>query len=222
MTQTAAPGLVAGEGTSPTGRSRAGRTCALAAAVLVSGSVLTQAFQATTDVPKDAFSYPWPPSVSLVASLLWGTAQLGLVGGAFAFSRSGVAGSGRLARTGAAAVTIGTSAIALGHALSIPARGETWDDRGAQLAGAAFAIGTILTLAGFLVTAVTTRRAGRWTGYRAWLPAVGAATTLALLAFQLTPLLPLAVGAYALSFLALGLALDDPRDRERPSGTRRS
>ena len=69
---------------------------------------------------------------------------------------------------------------------------------------------------------MTTRRAGRWTDYRAWLPAVGAATTLALLAFQLTPLLPLAVGAYALSFLALGLALDDPRDRERPSGTRRS
>jgi len=210
MTTQAAAAVVVGEATSPTGRSRAGITCALSAAVLVSGSVMTQAFQATTDIPTDALSYPWPTSVSLVTSLLWGAAQLGLVWGALAFQRSGVAGSGRLARTGALAVTIGTAAIVLGHALSIPARDQTWDDRGAQLAGAAFAIGTVVTLVGFLVTAVTTPRAGRWTGLRAWLPAAGATISLALLVLQLTPLLPLAVGAYALSFLGLGLALDRP------------
>jgi hypothetical protein len=134
-----------------------------------------------------------------------------LVGGPFRAENGGPVARrrrSRLARAGADALVLGTVAIVLGHALSVPARAQTWDDAGAQVAGAAFAIGSVLTVTGFVVTGVTTVQARRWTGLRAWLPAAGAAASAALLALQSTPLLPTAVGLYALSFLALGLALD--------------
>jgi hypothetical protein len=184
-----------------------GRACIAGGSVLAIGGVVTQVVQASTTVSDRAWSYPWSSATLVPISVAWALAQALLIVGLLGLRRSGVAGDTRAARIGLALAIAGTALILGGHLASIAVRDQTVDDTGAQLAGALFGLGTVLTAAGLLLAGRATLRAGRWHRWRRLTPLATGVCTLALLALQFTKALPTAVAVYALSFVLVGLAL---------------
>lgn len=187
---------------------RAGAACALGATVLAVGGFLTQLAATTTDVPKTAWSYPWSSRASVAISVLWGCAQVLLVVGLLALRRSEAAGTGRGARWGLPLALVGTAMIVAGHAGSTLVADQTIEDTAPQVLGAlTFGLGTVLSAVGLLAAGVAVLGAAVWQGWRRWTVLVAGVATLALIPLQLTPALPSAVGAYALTFVGIGAAL---------------
>lgn len=185
----------------------AGRACAGGAALGVVVGVTTQVVQASTDVPKDQWSYPWWSGASisfwLVAALAHALIAVGVIG----LQRSGVAGTTRAARLGLTTALCGTALIVAGHLVSIPIRNQTTHDTWPQVVGAAFGVGTILVAIGLLLAGRTTLRERNWDDWRRFTPLAAGAWALALIPLQLTPVLPSAVAVYGLFFVAIGVAL---------------
>jgi hypothetical protein len=185
----------------------AGRACAIGAMLGVVVGAATQAVQASTDVPKGQWSYPWWSGASvgfwLVAALAHALIALGVIG----LRRSGVAGSTRAARYGLTAALGGAALIVAGHLVSIPIRNQTTDDTWPQIVGGVFGIGTILVAIGLLLAGWTTLRERNWDDWRRFTPLAAGTWSLALIPLQLTPVLPSAVAVYGLCFVAIGVAL---------------
>ena len=185
----------------------AGRACAGGATLGVVVGAATQAVQASTDVPKDQWSYPWWSGASisfwLVAALAHALIAVGVIG----LRRSGVAGTTRAARLGLTAALVGAVLIVAGHLVSIPIRNQTTHDTWPQIVGGVFGSGTILVAIGLLLAGWTTLRERNWDDWRRFTPLAAGAWAVALIPLQLTPALPSAVAVYGLFFVALGVAL---------------
>jgi hypothetical protein len=185
----------------------AGRACAGGATLGVVAAVATQAVQASTDVPKDQWSYPWWSGASisfwLVAALAHALVAVGVIG----LRRSGVAGTTRAARLGLTTALTGATLIVAGHLASIPIRNQTTHDTWPQIVGGVFGIGTVLVAIGLLLAGWTTLRERNWTDWRRFTPLATGAWAVALIPLQLTPVLPSALAVYGLFFLAIGVAL---------------
>lgn len=188
----------------------AGRACVGGATLGVVVAVATQVVQASTDVPKDQWSYPWRGGASigfwLVAALAHALIAVGVIG----LRRSGVAGTTLTARLGLTAALGGATLIVAGHLASIPIRNQTTHDTLPQIVGGVFGIGTILVAIGLLLAGWTTLRERNWDDWRRFTPLAAGAWAVALIPLQLTPALPSAVAVYGLCFLAIGLALGGP------------
>jgi hypothetical protein len=185
----------------------AGRACAIGGTLGVAVAAATQVVQASTDVPKDQWSYPWWSGASisfwLVAALAHALIAVGVIG----LRRSGVAGTTRAARLGLTAALGGATLIVVGHLASIPIRNQTTHDTWPQIIGGVFGIGTILVAIGLLLAGWTTLRERNWEDWRRFTPLAAGAWAVALIPLQLTPLLPSAVAVYGLLFVAIGVAL---------------
>jgi hypothetical protein len=196
---------------------RAGGACVLGATVLAVSGVLTQVSAASTDVSPQAWSYPWSTQASMWISLVWGVAQSLLVAGVLGLRRSGAAGPTRAANVGLLLAMAGTALIVLGHLGSIPTAGQNLDDTGAQLVGAVFALGTVVSAVGLLLAGTAVARTRRWHGWRRFTTLAAGVWTLALLGLQLTAALPSAVAVYALCFAGIGAAVaGSPTPRTPP------
>jgi hypothetical protein len=193
----------------------AGRACVGGAALGVVLAAATQVVQASTDVPKDQWSYPWWSGASITFWLL-ATLAHGLIGvGVIGLRRAGVAGSTRAARLGLTTALAGAVLIVAGHLASIPIRNQTSHETWPQVVGGVFGVGTILIAIGLLVAGRATLRERNWDGWRRFTPLATGAWTAALIPLQLTSIAPSGLGVYALLFVAVGIALSGPATTQR-------
>jgi hypothetical protein len=195
----------------------AGGACLVGAAMMTILAVVTQVVQASTDVPKDQWSYPWSSGPSITFYLFAAGSQGLLVVGVLGLRRSGVAGTTRAASLGLWAALVGTALIAVGHLASIPIRDELVDAGWPRVVSGVFGLGTVLSAVGFLLAGRATIRAGIWRDFRRFTPLSLGVWSAVLIGLQLTPALPTAVAVYGLCFLALGAALAMPGRRALPA-----
>lgn len=184
-----------------------GITCIVGAAMLTMLAVGTQVVQASTDVSKDQWSYPWSSGTSITFDLLGAGSELLLAFGVLGLRRSRVAGTARAASLGLWVALVGTALVVVGHLASIPVRNELVDDGWPQVVSGVFGLGIVLTAVGFLLAGRATIRAGIWRDWRRFTPLAVGAWSAVLIGLQFTPALPTAVAVYGLFFLALGIAL---------------
>jgi hypothetical protein len=185
----------------------AGRACACGATLGVALGLTTQLVQASTDVPKDQWSYPWWSGASISFWLVAALAHALIVVGVIGLRRSGAAGTTRAARLGLAAALGGTGLVVAGHLVSIPIRNQTIHDTWPQVVGGVFGIGTMLVAIGLLLAGRATLRQRNWDDWRRFTPLAAGVWAAALIPLQLTPVLPSALAIYALLFVAIGVAL---------------
>jgi hypothetical protein len=185
-----------------------GVACIVGAAMMTFLAALTQVAQASTDVSKDQWSYPWWSSASsITVYLLAAGSQLLLVVSVLGLRRSGVAGTTRATTLALWAALAGTALIVIGHLASILIRNEMVDDGWPHVVEAVFGFGIVLSAVGFLLAGRATIRAGIWHDWRRFTPLAIGAWSAVLIGLQFTPVLPTAVAVYGLCFLALGIAL---------------
>jgi len=193
-----------------------------AAATVVDALVVQAAVVPGTDVSTKMFSYPFSSGayvvVSLVNALLHALVLVGVLG----FARGGAAGSGRAARAGAGLVLGGLGLLTAAEVASIAVRGDRVADTGATLVIVMFGLATLLSVAGYILLAVASSRAGRWTGWRRRAPLVAAVASVAVLGMSFSPtLLPVGVAVWSLGLLVLCAATyTDPAPAERATAAR--
>jgi hypothetical protein len=104
----------------------------------------------------------------------------------------------------ATTLTWGLTQLLLVAALVVWTRsGGTGPSRGGRIGATLAVVGGALLAAGHALTL----RAGRWTSWRRYAPLAVAVALLAAVPLQFTPVLPVAVALYALTIVALGIAM---------------
>ncbi len=180
------------------------------ALIALAGAALALALQPTTSLSDDFWRYPFSSSGAFVAFSVVSTVLYGLVAtGLVAFGRSGAAGHSRTATMGVASAVAGTVLFLVGQVASIFIRDARVDDTDAQIVIVCFALGSLVSMIGFLLAGRATARAGIWSGWRRFAPL---ATGLWLVILNVLPvavpaLLNAGVGIYGLCLLAVAVAL---------------
>jgi len=175
-----------------------------AAATVVDAVVVQAVVLPGTDVSSKMFSYPFSSgafvAVSLVNALLHALVLVGVVG----FVRGGAPGPGRAARVGGGLALGGLGLLTAAELASIAVRGDRVSDTGATLVIVMFVVAMLLSVAGYVLLAVSSARAGRWTGWPRRAPLVAAVATVAVLGMSFSPtLLPAGVAVWSLGLLVL-------------------
>lgn len=187
-----------------------------AAATTITGAVVQFIVQPATDVSGDRWSYPWTGGAFIAVSLLYILLHLLIAVGLITFGRSGVAGSSRTASRGVTLAVAGTLLLTAGEFASIPIRDALIDDTSASIVGAIFALGTVLSAIGLLLTGKATLSARRWHDWRRYTPLAAGVWTTALVGIAVTSALPAGVAVYGACLLAMAIALQtDPRPATR-------
>jgi hypothetical protein len=174
-----------------------------AAATLVSGVVVEAVIVPASTVPDDRWSYPWSSAAFVPVSLAYTIFHVLVILGLLGFARSGVTGTGRGARLGAALAVAGTAALAASELASIPIRHAHTADTAAWLVGLGFGLGCLLMAIGFLTAGAATLRAGVWQGPSRFAPLAAGVVCCALVGLGPTKLLAAGVAVYGLALLAL-------------------
>jgi hypothetical protein len=189
-------------------RQRAALFMVAGAATAVAGAVLFFGMQPATDLSDEMWRYPWESSSAFVAFSLFSASLHALVAiGIVAFGRSGAAGRSRAASRGVALAVAGTALLLVSELMSILIRDARTDDLSATIVGAAFGVGGILSLIGFLVLGRATLRAGVWHDWRRFTP-LATGVWLCVMAVLARPtVLHGMVGVYGLSLLTIAVAL---------------
>lgn len=185
----------------------AGAATLLCGGIALDGGILTQAYRGASPVADDRLTFPWDGTTAIATSLTWGVSQLLFVAALIVFAKSDAVGTGRSGRVGAWLTVAGGVLIAAGHALTLVFLDARVDDPGGVAVIAAFGVGSLVTLVGFVMAGVATLRAGRWTSWRRHAPLALAVALLAVVPLQFTPLLPLSVVLYAVATVWFGAAL---------------
>ncbi|MET8763774.1 hypothetical protein [Lentzea sp. NPDC004782] len=180
----------------------AGGTATVASAALV--------LAVQPSVPDTMWSYPWSAGTFVLVCLAYAVFHVLVLVGVLGFARSGAAGTGRAARAGGGLAVAGTAVLLAAELASIPFRAEPLSATGPSVVGAVFGLGTLLTAAGFLMTGVTTLRAGVWRGWRRYVPLVTGVWTALLVGLAATAGIAFGVGVYGLCVLMLGVAMRSP------------
>lgn len=175
-----------------------------AAATVVDALVVQAAVVPGTDVSSKMFSYPFSTGPLVVASLVNALLHALVLVGVLGFVRGGAAGSGRAARVGGGLALGGLGVLTAAEFASIAVRGDRVADTGATLVIAMFGLATLLSVAGYILLAVASSRAGRWTGWPRRAPLVAAVASVAALGMSFSPtFLPAGVAVWSLGLLVL-------------------
>lgn len=165
-------------------------------ATLVGGLIVQTVVVPRSTVAAELWTFPWDGGAFLVVSLLYAVFHAMVFAGLWGFRLSGLAGSGRGARTGHTLALSGTALLAIAEILSLFWIGQRTDAAGPAVTAGVFGLGAVLSAAGFVTLGVTTLRAEQWTGWRRRTPLVlGIWATLLLLAVA-TPFGPAAIRIY--------------------------
>ena len=178
-----------------------------AAATAMSGLFIQAVVQPATTVSDESWSYPWSSSALVPFSIFAGSLHVLVFIGLLGFAWSGLAGPSRAGRVGLVLALAGTALLFVGELASIPIREQHVDDTGAEIVGAIFGIGVLLSALGFLAAGVATLQARLWRDWRRFTPLAAGLWTTALLGLNFTKALPSGVAGYGLCLLALSLAL---------------
>ncbi|OHV50509.1 hypothetical protein BCD48_10470 [Pseudofrankia sp. BMG5.36] len=176
-----------------------GAAATVAAAVFVQTVVVPESDESTK-----MFSYPFWSRALFVVSPVYALLHVLVLVGVLGFVRCGAAGPGRDARVGGGLVLGGLGVFTAAELASIPVRGDRVADTGAILVSATFALAMLLGLTGYLLLAVATARAGRWTGWPRRAPLVAAVGSVVVLVMSpSSELLPSGVAVWAVGQLIL-------------------
>jgi hypothetical protein len=158
----------------------------------------------------DHFSYPLAPGGFAVAQVWFFVHHFGLLAGVYALWRSGVVGTGRLARVGSWGAIVSIALLAACELVAISAADALRPSGRTDTMDSLYGISSILVGITLIVAGVSVIRTGRWQGLRRFLP-------LALGVYIFVPLTPalfasfllarLAIGGWMLGFAFLGWAL---------------
>lgn len=154
--------------------------------------------------------YPFTTTGFTLAQTWFFIHHLGLATVLAGLALSGATGRGRVYRGGAWLAVAGALALAGAELIAIGYANVDFEVANAGLMGAAYGISSTAVGAGALIAGVGVLRAGRWTGWRAWVPlAIGVAEFAVL-----TPSLFLGftaarigIGSWMLLFALLGWCL---------------
>lgn len=172
-------------------------------------------------VPEGVMSYPLTATGFLVVQVWFFVHHLGLVLLLVALARSGAAGGGRLARSGAWLAVAAMVGLSLAELFAMRYAEWNADEANEGPMGTAYGISVTLTGLGLLAAGAGVLRARRWTGWHRWTPlCVGAAVFLVVTPgmFGGYVLARLAIGAWMLLLGALGWALYAEASRRRDRG----
>ena len=178
----------------------------IAAAVQGDGAIITAAYRSASPISEEQLSFPWDGATAITTSLIWAASQVLIVVGLVAFARSGAAPT-TAGRVGGRLAVAGALLYVVAHGLSLVAFDAALDDPISVAVLSCFGVGTMLTAVGLIMAGAAALRAGVWSRWRRYTPLVLGVWMVVMMPLQFTPALPLAVGLYALAFLALGLAL---------------
>jgi hypothetical protein len=180
-----------------------------AAGTTVAGVLIQTLVIPTTDVSEDRWSYPWEAGPFVAVSFVYIVLHLLVTVGLVAFGRSGVAGRSRAARSGVAIAVAGTLTLTVGEIIGLPIRDALTDDTSAQVVGAVFGLGVLLSAVGFVILGVATLRARVWLDWRRYTPLVTGIWTsiLVVLPLAIPAALPGCVAIYGACLLAMAVAL---------------
>jgi hypothetical protein len=173
----------------------------------ISGLLVQGIVQPASDVSDEMWSYPWTSGAFVPVSMAYAVFHALVFVGVLGFARSGVAGAGRAARIGTAVALTGTAVLLVAELLSIPIADQRLDDTGPGLVGAVFGLGSALSAIGFIVAGIATIRAGRWDGWRRFVPLATGVWLAILVGLATTAALAGGVTVYGLCIAVLGVAL---------------
>ncbi len=180
-----------------------------AAGTTIVGLLVQTLMIPTTDVADDRWSYPWETGPFVAVSLLYALLHLAVVIGLVGFGRSGVAGTSRSARYGITLAVAGTLTLAVGELAGLPIGDALTDDTSAQVVGAVFGLGMLLSAIGLLMVGTATLGAYVWHDWRRYTPlATGIWCSVMLIIPPTIPkALPGAVAVYGVGLFAMAIGL---------------
>lgn len=171
-------------------------------------------------VPPDAISAPYTPGVFRVTEVIWTVAHVLMLIGTIGFARSGAIGSSRLGGIGNRIALVGMALIVpceLGYAFFATAvEGST----AVMFLDSAIGLASMIAGLGYLLAGIAVLRAGRWQGWRRFIPLLcGVFVFVALLpiTFALPDLFLWPIAGWSLCFAPLGIALYQQRPMQRPA-----
>ena len=205
-------------------RSAAWAFIAGAAGTTIAGVLIQTLVIPTTNVTDERWSYPWEAGPFVAVSLLYVILHVLVAAGVAVVGRIGVAGTSRPARRGITLAIVGTLTLTAGEIAGLPIRNALTDDTSAQLVGAVFGLGVLLSAIGFLMVGIATLRAGVWCDWRRYTPlATGIWTsTLVVLPLAIPQALPGGVAIYGACLLAMAVAVHRESRALRNRNTDRS
>ena len=197
-----------------------------AAGTTIAGVLIQTLVIPTTDVADNRWSYPWEAGPFVVVSFVYIVLHLLVATGLVAFGRSGVAGTSRAARSGVAIAVAGTLTLTVGEIIGLPIRDALTDDTSAQVVGAVFGLGVLLSAVGLVILGVATLCARVWCDWRRYTPLVTGIWTsiLVVLPLVIPKALPGCVAIYGACLLAMAAGLhretrpSNDRSIQTPSG----
>lgn len=179
----------------------------VAAATQIDAGITTSAFRSASPASEDSLNFPWYGSLAGTIFTWWSFASLFLVIGFAAFARSRAVGTSRAGRTGSWAAALGAATIVVAEFLSAANADAMMSDPISKSIMALFATATVLIAAGLTFAGVATLRAGRWSGWRRFVPLANGVWAFVLVPIQFTTSLPIGVCVLAVLQVALGAAL---------------
>lgn len=189
-----------------------------AAMTALSGAIVQAIVQPATNVSDRLWSYPWSASAFVPVSLLYAALHVLVIVGLLGLASSDAAGSNTAGRRGLAIAVGGTALLLAGELASLPIRHARVDDMSAQVVGALFGLGCLISAVGFLVAGRAIARAGLWLGWHRWTVLIVGIWTAVLVGLGTTKLLAAGVSIYGIGLVTAFLAM---RATTAPAAVRR-
>lgn len=177
-----------------------------ASTTVVSAALVQLAIVPSTTVSDERWSYPWRPSELVAVSVIYAVLHLLVAAGLVAFARSGAMAPSTGRTWGLRLAMAGTLVLTVAELGSVPIRDALLVDGSAQAVGGLFAVGILLSAAGFLTLGVLTLRQARWSGWRRFAPVALGGWTVVLVGLAPTKALSAGVALYGAGLLAVAVA----------------
>ena len=188
-------------------RALAGAGAIAFAGIQLDSGAITIAYQPTSPVPSDQFSFPWAGETETATDVLRGLSAVFLLVALGYFARTVTRTCGTIGRLGGRLAVAGGVIFVVAYLLSILASGQTTGQPLAVAATVCFAASTLLIAIGMLLAGGAILRRHRWTSWRRYTPIAVGAWMVVLIPLQLTALLPVLVVVYSVLVGAFGVAI---------------
>jgi|SoiMethySBSTD1v2_1073268.scaffolds.fasta_scaffold543906_2 hypothetical protein len=169
-------------------------------------------------VPDDVFSYPLGSDAFAAIQVWFFVQHLGLVAGIAGLLASGAAGPSRWARGGLVAAMAGMLMLGATELWAITKADATYPSAETDPLDALYGVDSILCGLGLVVAGVAVARAGRWTGWRRWVPlATGVWVFVPMTPMIIAGFVPARLGivGWMVLFAVLGWLLTRPGEADR-------
>jgi hypothetical protein len=186
----------------------AGLLCLVGAIIGVISALVTAFIPPA--VSSEWYSYPYTPRGFLLAQIVFMSNHVLLLVGILGLARSGVAGTELLGRVGLWISVVGMAALTLCEVGAMTLATSSYPSPGTDFMDMAYGVASILIGVGLTLAGLAVVRAGKWTGWRRFVPLIcGVAVFIIVIPGVFGPFLAgrLVLAVWMLMFAALGWAL---------------